>query len=344
MPLHIIRQDISKMHCDAIVNTTNSEMIGYSGVDLAIHTQAGEGLDDECASIAPLELGFAKITGGYNLDCKYVIHTSGPIWKDGNYGEKAILKSCYTESLRLAKEYKCNTVAFPLISSGIYGYPKDQVLTYAVEVIAEFLKDNEMTIFICVFDEESYEFSKVLFDDIKSFIDNNYIAEHKSSFSYSQSFKPSRNVRASKRTLHDEGIDERMICASEYTPPFGDSLEDFMKDMGDGFASTLFAYIDAKGMTDVECYKKANVDKKTFSKIKCNTIKTPRKRTAVAFAIALELDMEDTRKLLASAGLALSHSNKFDMIIEYFILKGNYNIFEINEALFEFDQELLGSL
>ena len=150
MPLQIIRQDITKMRVDAIVNTTNEEKIGYSGVDLAVHTLAGPGLDEECASLPLLGLGQAQITGGYNLPCKYVIHTSGPVWHGGLCGESIILRSCYVESLKLAVKHGCQTVAFPLISAGVYCYPKDQVLKFAIQTIAEFLLDHELTVYICV--------------------------------------------------------------------------------------------------------------------------------------------------------------------------------------------------
>lgn len=160
MPLQIIRQDITKMKVDAIVNTTNEEMVGYSGVDLAVHEGAGPELDAECSRLAPLGLGSAKITKGYNLGAKYIIHTSGPIWRGGLVGESIILKSCYIESLKLALEHNCESVAFPLISSGVYGYPKDQVLKFAIQVITEFLFEHEMMVYICVFDRTSYEFSK----------------------------------------------------------------------------------------------------------------------------------------------------------------------------------------
>ena len=178
MPLHIIRQDITKLKVDAIVNTTNQEMIGYSGVDFAIHAIAGKEMDIECARIAPLGLGQVKITNGYGLPCKYVIHTSGPVWQGGLLGESIILRSCYIESLKLAVENKCRSVAFPLISAGTYGYPKDQVLKFAVQTITEFLYKNELNVYLCVFDKESYSFSQKLFYDIKAFIDDEYVDEY----------------------------------------------------------------------------------------------------------------------------------------------------------------------
>ncbi len=343
MPLQIIRQDITKMKVDAIVNTTNEEMVGYSGVDLAVHTAAGPMLDAECKKIKPLGLGTAKITGAYNLDAKYVIHTSGPVWHGGLAGESIILKSCYIESLKLAVANGCESVAFPLISAGAYGYPKDRVLKFAIQVITEFLFEHELTVYLCVYDRNSYEFSRTVFNEIAELINDDYVEQ---------------TVFASKANCFETGLmrenAEPSVCASVAPKAkslrkklFGSSknksLQEYMKTMDKSFAYKLFDLIDSKGMTDVECYKKANVDKKTFSKIKCNpdTYK-PSKQTAVAFAIALELTLDETQDLLASAGLTLSQSFTFDKIIRYFLQKGIYDIFEINEALFEFDQVLLG--
>ncbi len=346
MPLKIIRQDITKMQVDAIVNTTNEAMVGYSGVDLAVHTAAGPMLDIECQRIRPLGLGTAKITKGYNLDTKYIIHTSGPVWHGGLVGESIILKSCYMESLKLAVANGCESVAFPLISSGVYGYPKDQVLKFAIQVITEFLFEHELMVYLCVFDRKSYEFSKVIFNEISELINDDYVEEQKAVFE--------SEIDCFERTLLLDEIRRRdkinasapKLCASMSAPQNNTknkTLEEYMKAMDKSFAYKLFDLIDKRGMTDVECYKKANVDKKTFSKIKCNpdTYK-PSKQTAVAFAIALELTLDETQDLLASAGLTLSHSFTFDKIITYYLQKGVYDVFEINEALFEFDQMLLG--
>lgn len=321
MPLQIVRHDITKMRVDAIVNTTNEEMVGYSGVDLAVHTAAGPELDRECERIAPLGLGMAKVTGAYELPCRYVIHTSGPVWQGGLQGESILLKSCYIEALKLAHEKGCQSIAFPLISSGTYGYPKDQVLRFAIEVVTEFLYEHEMMVYICVFDRTSYEFSQTLYAELSRVIaSDDEVCEEDYSSVHAMS-EPS---------------------LAEYSDLKGKSLQEYMQAMDKSFAYKLFDWIDARGMTDVECYKKANVDKKTFSKIKCNpqTYK-PSKQTAVAFAIALRLNMEETQDLLASAGLTLSQSFVFDKIIRYFIQNEIYDIFVINEALFEFDQPLL---
>lgn len=338
MPLQIVREDITKMRVDAIVNTTNEEMVGYSGVDLAVHNGAGPRLDAACKKLAPLGLGKAKITRGYDLPAKYIIHTSGPVWRGGVEGESIILKSCYEESLMLTVKHKCQSVAFPLISSGAYGYPKDQVLKFAVRVISEFLYRHEIMVYLCVFDRTSYEFSKSLFADLSKAIGDSPESEPIFCLceeSLTDTIEPPCEMQL-----------KRQAVSAKFSAPKnvdGESLYEYMKSLDKPFALKLFDLIDERGMTDVECYKKANVDKKTFSKIKCNpkTYK-PSKQTAVAFAIALELDFDQTQDLLASAGLTLSQSFTFDKIIRYFIQNQIYDIFEINEALFEFDQTLLG--
>ncbi|MGN0804128.1 MAG: macro domain-containing protein [Candidatus Coproplasma sp.] len=337
MPLQIIRHDITKMKVDAIVNTTNEEMVGYSGVDLAVHTIAGKELDEECAKLVPLGLGCAKITKGYNLPCKYVIHTSGPIWHGGLRGESIILRSCYLESLKLAVKQGCKTVAFPLISSGAYGYPKDQVLKFAVQTITEFLFDNELSVYLCVYDRQSYSFSQKLFTDIKAFIGDDYIDTHDDD--YYDFFNADEDSVSQTEVFEAPNFKEE---ATRVEPTNSQSLAEYVKQIDKSFQEMLFELIDKRGMTDVECYKRANVDKKTFSKIKCNKNYHPSKPTVVAFAISLKLNLEETQALLATLGFTLSMSNVFDKIIRYFIQNKVYDIFEINQALFEFDQVLLG--
>lgn len=360
MPLQIIRQDITKMRVDAIVNTTNEEMVGYSGVDLAVHTIAGPELDAECEALPPLGLGQAVVTGGYNLPCKHVIHTSGPIWRGGLFGESTILRSCYMESLKLAVKHGCKTVAFPLISAGVYQYPKDQVLKFAIQTITEFLFENELTVYLCVYDREAYTFSQKLFNDIQSFIDDDYVEERNEDYfeeyycgNVSRDKESSLNRRDLDELSHygeyyydeyqtDDTMGDYALCDDVHGSVSGKSLNEYVGQLDRSFREMLFDLIDESGMTDVECYKKANVDKRVFSKIKSNKDYRPSKQTAVAFAISLKLDLDTTQELLATAGMTLSRSNKFDKIIRYFIHKGIYDVFEINEALFEFDQVLLG--
>lgn len=331
MPLEIVRNDITKINVDAIVNAANESLLGGGGVDGCIHHAAGPKLLDECRTLGGSKTGRAKITGGYNLPAKYVIHTVGPIYKDGKHGEKDLLESCYRESLALAKEHDCETVAFPLISSGVYGYPKDQALKVAIDVISDFLLENDMTVYIIIFDKVAYKISEKLFSDIAEYIDDNYVDEH------TDYRRESMRMNMPMQLIMADEICE---CKSLFAE---DDLDSKLKQIDESFSQMLLRKIDEKGMTDAECYKKANIDRKLFSKIRSDVNYKPSKSTAIAFAISLELPLEETEEMLKKAGFALSHSNKFDIIIEYFISKGNYNIFEINEALFTFDQSLLGA-
>ena len=341
MPLEIVRNDITKMKVDAIVNAANESLLGGGGVDGAIHRAAGSGLLAECRTLGGCNTGKAKITGGYNLPAKYVIHTVGPIYNDGKHGEKALLESCYRESLSLAKENNCETVAFPLISSGVYGYPKDQALKVAIDVISDFLLENEMTVYIVIFDKAAYKISEKLFSDIAEYIDDNYVDEHTDYVRerIRKNAVPPMAPRKRRKKSDDDFL-EMCDCKAMLAE---DDLDAKLKQIDESFSQMLLRKIDEKGMTDAECYKKANIDRKLFSKIRSDIYYKPSKPTALAFAISLELSLAETEDMLRKAGFALSHSNKFDIIIEYFISKGNYNIFEINEALFAFDQSLLGA-
>ena len=336
MPLQIIRQDITKIEVDAIVNTTNEEMVGYSGVDLAIHEAAGKALDEECRKLAPLPLGEVRVTGGYALPCEHVIHVRGPVWEGGVLGEEELLKSAYLLSLGKAAEYKCRSVALPLISTGEYGYPKERALPLALETVSAFLLEHEMTVYLCVFDEDSTRLSQKLFGEIENFLDDHL----EEGFAFLR--RPSSRRREGSAPFQSEWS---MSCCEEMPSPLPQKdLQGHLCELDQGFKDMLFALIDESGMTDVECYKRANVDKRTFSKIKSNRDYRPSKQTALAFAIALRLDVKKTQALLATVGMTLSKSIKFDVIVLYFMENGIYDIFKINEALFHYDQLLLGSI
>lgn len=438
MPFEIIRNDITKMRVDAIVNTANPRPVIGSGVDAAIHVKAGPMLLIARRLIGIMNTGEARVTPGFRLPCKHVIHTVGPVWEDGGHGEAYLLRQCYDNALKLALRHRCKSVAFPLISSGNYGFPKKVALDVAVEAIREFLKDHEMHIYLVVFSKASLELSGGLTDQIRSFVDDAYVQEREKaeySFNVSRNFELVRerlgepageaeSVDAHPNALECEELpsewdqvedtfelefdwDEapaileldvnrresetqekivstealpridppqlsdrssRPVCSSapgmgapsrapKYTkasepkrrkdtviPLFDEKeLQKMVQQADAGFSETLLKLIEKSGEKDSDIYKRANVDRKLFSKIRNNPQYNPSKPTAVAFAIALELDLEETRDFIGRAGYALSRSNKFDIIIEYFITHGRYDIYEINMMLFEFDQSLLGA-
>lgn len=329
MPLEIVRNDITKMSVDAIVNAAKESLLGGGGVDGCIHRAAGPELLQECRTLGGCRIGEAKITGAYRLPCKYVIHTVGPVWNGGEYGEREQLASCYRTSLALAKEHCCETVAFPLISSGIFGYPKDQALRVAVDTIGEFLLHNDMTVYIVIFSRTAYQISSKLFADIAEYVDDHYVDAH----------TDSQRERLRRMSV----LESRTLSADAAAAPMAvGGLDSLLAHLDAGFSETLLKLIDRSGKKDAEVYKKANVDRELFSKIRNNPDYKPSKATAIAFAIALELSLPETRDLIARAGYALSPSSKFDVIIEYFIMQRDYDIFKINEVLFAFDQSLLG--
>ena len=343
MPLEIVRNDITKMKVDAIVNAANQTLLGGGGVDGAIHHAAGPGLLAECRTLGGCETGSAKITGAYNLPCKYVIHAVGPRWRGGSHGERDKLISCYRTSLALAKDNKCETVAFPLISSGIYGYPKDKALKVAIDTISDFLFDNDMTVYIVIFDKAAYQISEKLFRDIAEYIDDNYVDEHTDTYRERMRSMLLNEAVTFNSTLEDTEMLMPLAVKSITEAPAASTLDEAVSMIDESFSEMLLRKIDERGITDAQCYKKANIDRKLFSKIRSDRHYKPSKSTVLAFAIALELPLSETKEMLMKAGFALSHSNKFDIIVEFFISHGNYNVFEINEALFAFDQSLLGA-
>lgn len=332
MPLEIVRHDITKMKVDVIVNAANTALKMGGGVCGAIFKAAGaDQLQAECDQIGQCDTGEAVITSGYELPARYIIHTAGPIWRGGSHNEARLLHSCYINSLNLALQYKCKSIAFPLISSGIYGYPKDQALQIAMAAIAEFLLDHEMKVYLVVFDKQAITLSGKLFADIEQYIDDHYVDELQQKFS-------------TRRTLTRHDMIHADICES-YHPVTAEpsSLEDILQHLDESFSERLLRLIDQKGLTDVETYKRANIDRKLFSKIRSDKHYHPRKATALAFAIALQLDLDETLDLLGTAGYTLSMSNKFDLIIRYCLESGLYDIHKINQILFEYDQMLLGA-
>lgn len=435
MPFEILRDDITHTKLSALVCPSGTDLVPQGGVSAAIFTAAGPKLLREARKVAFCPEGGAVLTRGHDLGAKYIIHTAGPKWQGGDQGEEGLLRSCYRSCLTLAKNSGITSVAFPLISSGSFGYPKQEALHIATEEIGSFLLENEdMLVHLVIFDSDAFRAGSSMFDRIHSYVDEHYVGSH--SYSRGDSLmqsqlreamaqagitetpllmnrplvvhpeakpkkaelcphchQPSRagarfcghcgkallksspcpavtapDSSAEPKTMLYDGAaartkkarklwpvpEEAPVRASSAPPPAAPAmpirepaapktLENRLKHLSDPFSTYLLHLIDLSGKTDSEVYKKANIDRKLFSKIRSNPDYQPKKTTAIAFAIALELNLDDTADLLQRAGYALSPANKFDLIISYFIETGNYNIFEINEALFCFDQQLLGA-
>lgn len=356
MPFEIVRNDIVNMQVDAIVNTANPNPVIGSGVDSGIHKKAGRQLLAARQKIGRIAFGDAAITPGFGLDARYVIHTVGPVWVDGHQGEEQILASCYRKSLSLAKKTGCESIAFPLIATGNYGFPKPLALQIAVREISTFLLENEMQIYLIVFGKEAFALSEKLFKSVSSYIDENYIRS-KTADEYGvrgreeAAFEERRRRERLRQDLLSQvdlcppmakaSYAEMPVCAA--APMAEKDWGQLMEHLDAGFSETLLRLIDRTGKKDAEIYKKANVDRKLFSKIRNNPEYKPSKATALAFAFALELDLEETKDFIGRAGFALSHSSKFDVIVEYFLVNRNYNVFELNEVLFAFDQPSIGA-
>lgn len=338
MPFTIVRQDITKMTVDAIVNAANTDLAMGGGVCGAIFKAAGvQELQAACNQVAPIKTGEAAIIPSFALPCKYVIHAVGPVYRHWNAQQsEALLRSAYTESLRLASKNHIQSIAFPLISSGIFGYPKDEALKVASSAITDYLQSSDMDVFLAVFDKTAFAVSEKLLGEIESYIDEHYVEEHR--------IRRRDLLDVEREALSDDAIINYNAPMPSMAAPAaaGTGIDELVGNLDEPFGKTLLRLIDTKGKTDVEVYKRANIDRKLFSKIRTGKGYMPGKRTILALAIALELTLDETDDLLERAGFALSHSQKFDVIVEYFIVSGRFDIFEINEVLFKYDQPLLG--
>jgi O-acetyl-ADP-ribose deacetylase (regulator of RNase III) len=347
MPFTIIRNDITKLHVDAIVNAANTSLQMGGGVCGAIFGAAGaDRLQNACDALAPIRTGEAVITQGFNLPAKHIIHAAGPVYRDGQHGEEALLRACYINALELAEKHNCGSVAFPLISSGIYGYPKADALRVATGAIRVFLSEHDIDVSLVVFDKTAFAVSEELLGAVKSYIDEHYVEERRDKRRElldveRKAFSDAdiRNLSTLMPQRADEAYEADGAVVAE---PAGINFDDLIGNLDEPFSATLLRLIDAAGKKDAEVYRRANIDRRLFSKIRSNMDYMPSKPTVIAFAVALELTLEQTADLLERAGFALSHSRKFDVIVEYFLASRKYDIFEINEVLFSYDQPLLG--
>ncbi len=351
MPFKIIRSDITKVEADIIVNTANPEPVVGSGTDSAIYKAAGEerllAERKKAGNIAP---GRSVMTPAFDLPAKYIIHTVGPVWADGDHGERDILRSCYAGALSAAAELKAESIAFPLIATGVYGFPKDEALNIALSEIGRFLLTHDMSVILVVFDKTAFELSEKLVGEIDEYIDEHGVGLAKKQEYSDMCHSRIRHERERRHFLRgkeyvsgrEEADDSESTSAGYFTDMQGKSLDEVLGGAGETFQQRLFRLIDESGMTDVMVYKKANIDRKVFSRIRCKADYRPTKRTAVAFAIALELDMPDMLDLLSRAEIAFSPSSRFDLIITYFVTNRIYDIYEINAALFSYGLPILG--
>ena len=337
MPFEIVRNDLTKMRVDAIVNAANTALQMGGGVCGAIFNAAGaEKLQNACSQFAPIKTGEAVITPGFDLPAKHVIHTAGPVYSDGKHGEESLLRLCYTNALDLAQKNGCESMAFPLISSGIYGYPKDEALAVATSAIGNWLMKNDMDVSLIIFDKAAFELSQKLLNEIRAFIDKNYVVSRDDS-SHRELFRSEMERRAPAPCAMPQ-----ISSASAPASILDRVFEKWHERLDEPFSITLFRIIETKGKTDAEVYKRANIDRRLFSKIRTDRHYRPKKETIIALAVALELTLAETADLLKRAGFALSRSVLFDVIVEYFITRGQYNIFEINNVLYKYDQPILG--
>lgn len=342
MPLTIVQQDITTMKVDAIVNAANTDLHMGGGVSEAIFKAAGPTqLQEACDRLAPIKLGEAVITPGFGLPTRFIIHVAGPVYRQWNKEQnEEHLRAAYANSLKLAVENKCESIALPLISSGINGYPKEESLQIATSTIQGFLADHDLDVTLVVFDRTAFTINRQLMGAVDT-----YIAEH---YDDSHLFKRRQLRDAEREALYEADVEvgqnDVPVLVGMHAPSLGAAapLEDLVGNLDEPFSTMLLRLIDAKEKTDVEVYKRANLDRKLFSKIRTGKDYMPSKRTAVALAIALELSLDETDELLKRAGYALSHAVKFDVIVEYFITNGRYDVFAINEVLFAYDQPLLG--
>ena len=345
MPFEIVRNDITQMHVDAIVNTANPQAIIGSGTDTMVHRKAGPQLLISRLKIGAISRGNAAITPAYNLNAKYVIHTVGPVWIDGKHREAKTLRNCYDAALKLALDHQCSSIAFPLISTGNYGFPKDKALQIAIAAFSEFLMEHEMQIYLVVFNRDAYKLSEKLFHSVASYIDENFVDSCEQATEEDNQRWVRRHqeqyIREAQPLYEDQ---EFAPCAASICElPCVNDLDSFLQKKDTGFVESLLDLIKKSGHKNATIYKRANMSKQHFSKLINNPDITPTKPTAIALALALELNLKQTNELIGRAGYTLTNSSVFDLIVQYYIEHKNYNIIEINITLYEFDQILLGS-
>ena len=349
MPFEIVRNDITNMYVDAIVNAASRLPRVSAGVDSAIHKKAGPSLLEARKKIGYIQPGTAAITPAFDLDAEYVIHAATPTWTDGLHGEAKLLRQAYDMCLNLAFENNCDSIAFPLLASGNHSFPKGKALQVAISAFSEFLMEHEIQIYLVVFSRDSVKLSEKLVHNVRCYIDQNYVDAYDQETYGGLNEDRCRNRYQIRRAMEMQEAYMPAPCAPKACEPMPCaksaflSLDDFIKEKDAGFTETLLALIKKSGMKNSAVYKKANISKQHFSKLINDPEAKPSKSTAIALALALELDLDGTKDLIGRAGYALTNSSTFDLIIRYFIEHKQFNVIEINIALYEFDQSFLGA-
>ena len=341
MPFLIIRNDITKVAADAIVNPANRNLLQGSGTSRAIYQAAGEQeLTASCEAIGRCDLGRAVCTPAFGLSAKYVFHAVCPAWHGGGFGEAEQLAGAYHSALELAAEYHCERVAFPLLSSGNYGYPKEQAFRIAVDTITQYVMEHDLTVYLVLYDRHSLAVSRKLFASVEEYIDDHYVAQNDESYEFD---RRRRDAAAQRWRLEEEAAPMLEAAAPPTAPMAARSLESLMDNLGESFTTRLLRLIDERGLKDSTVYKQSNISRQHFSKIQCNRDYNPKKKTVLAFAVGLHLSEDETIDLLKSAGYAFSDGSKRDWIVRYCLEHKIYNINQVNTLLFEYDQEQLGA-
>ena len=341
MPFLMIRNDITKVAADAIVNPANRNLLQGSGTSRAIYQAAGEQeLTAACEAIGYCDLGKAVCTPAFRLPAKYIFHAVCPAWQGGLFGEAEQLAGAYHSALELAVEHRCESVAFPLLSSGNYGYPKEQAFRIAVDTITQYVMDHDLTVYLVLYDRHSLAVSRKLFTSVEEYIDDHYVATKDESWWFGRRRRESAERR---RRLEEEAAPMLEAAAPPAAPMAARSLEHLMDNLGESFTTRLLRLIDERGLKDSTVYKQSNISRQHFSKIQCNRDYNPKKKTVLAFAVGLHLSEDETIDLLQSAGYAFSDGSKRDWIVRYCLEHKIYNINQVNTLLFEYDQEQLGA-
>ena len=348
MPFKIIRDDITKVKADAIVNPANPEPVIGGGVESAIYKAAGkEKLLEARKELGRLQPGKVGVTEAFNLDAKYIVHVSGLYWKGGNSFEARCLKECYEKALKAALDKGSKSIAVPLLGTGTYGFPKDIGLDVAVSTFTEFLEEYEMDITLVVFGNDAVNVSGKLVDEVRSFVDDKYVKE-----ALETEYKEDRNIECyalpNERfhlLLKEETYDvPDGACTKEtFSAKQPGSLETALKNIyKESFEKHLQQLINKKGLRNSEVYAAANISKQYFSKLLKGQVK-PSKEKMLALAVGLRLNMDEVVDFLRIAGYALSPISQTDTVVEYFIRKQEYNVLKINIVLFDYGLEPLSN-